>query len=115
MLWKRSKAGEPAWSSPWGEVTPKPGPNPRPRPRPHPGPHRGPGPGRSPHPRPKPNPNPNPDPDPNPNPNPNSYQGRPGWHIECSAMMSDLLGEKADLNAGGADLKFPHHENQVRL
>ena len=39
MLWKRSKAGEPAWSSPWGE-------------------------------------------------------GRPGWHIECSAMMSDLLGEK---------------------
>ena len=39
--------------------------------------------------------------------------GRPGWHIECSAMASDLLGEKVDLNAGGVDLKFPHHENQI--
>jgi cysteinyl-tRNA synthetase len=58
VLWKRSKAGEPAWSSPWGE-------------------------------------------------------GRPGWHIECSAMASDLLGDRVDLNAGGADLKFPHHENQM--
>jgi len=58
VLWKRSKAGEPSWSSPWGE-------------------------------------------------------GRPGWHIECSAMASDLLGDKVDLNAGGADLKFPHHENQM--
>ena len=45
VLWKRSKAGEPSWSSPWGE-------------------------------------------------------GRPGWHIECSAMASDLLGDKVDLHAG---------------
>ncbi len=57
-LWKRSKPGEPAWASPWGE-------------------------------------------------------GRPGWHIECSAMSSDLLGSCIDLKAGGADLKFPHHENQM--
>ena len=40
-------------------------------------------------------------------------EGRPGWHIECSAMASDLLGDQVDLNAGGADLKFPHHENQM--
>ena len=39
--------------------------------------------------------------------------GRPGWHIECSAMASDLLGSHVDLNAGGVDLKFPHHENQI--
>lgn len=39
--------------------------------------------------------------------------GRPGWHIECSAMASDVLGSRVDLNAGGADLKFPHHENQM--
>jgi len=39
--------------------------------------------------------------------------GRPGWHIECSAMASDLLGDAVDLNAGGSDLKFPHHENQL--
>jgi len=57
-LWKRSKAGEPAWASPWGE-------------------------------------------------------GRPGWHIECSAMASELLGDQVDLNSGGSDLKFPHHENQM--
>ena len=58
VLWKASKEGEPAWSSPWG-------------------------------------------------------MGRPGWHIECSAMASDLLGDQVDLNAGGIDLKFPHHENQI--
>jgi cysteinyl-tRNA synthetase len=40
-------------------------------------------------------------------------KGRPGWHIECSAMASDVLGQRMDLNAGGADLKFPHHENQM--
>jgi len=40
-------------------------------------------------------------------------EGRPGWHIECSAMMSDLLGGEVDINAGGIDLKFPHHENQM--
>jgi cysteinyl-tRNA synthetase len=57
-LWKGSKAGEPAWPSPWGD-------------------------------------------------------GRPGWHIECSAMASDLLGAAVDINAGGSDLKFPHHENQM--
>lgn len=39
--------------------------------------------------------------------------GRPGWHIECSTMASDLLGDRVDLNSGGVDLKFPHHENQM--
>jgi len=39
--------------------------------------------------------------------------GRPGWHIECSAMSTDLLGETFDLHGGGADLKFPHHENEI--
>ena len=34
-------------------------------------------------------------------------EGRPGWHIECSAMASDLLGDNVDINCGGADLKFP--------
>jgi cysteinyl-tRNA synthetase len=38
--------------------------------------------------------------------------GRPGWHIECSAMSLDLLGEGFDLHGGGADLTFPHHENE---
>jgi cysteinyl-tRNA synthetase len=38
--------------------------------------------------------------------------GRPGWHIECSAMSLDLLGEGFDLHGGGADLAFPHHENE---
>lgn len=52
-LWKASKRGEPAWSSPWG-------------------------------------------------------MGRPGWHIECSAMASDILGTKIDVHSGGSDLKFPH-------
>ena len=58
VLWKRAKAGEPAWQSPWG-------------------------------------------------------QGRPGWHIECSAMSSELLGTHFDLHGGGEDLKFPHHENEI--
>jgi cysteinyl-tRNA synthetase len=39
--------------------------------------------------------------------------GRPGWHIECSAMASSLLGESFDLHAGGEDLMFPHHENEI--
>ena len=38
--------------------------------------------------------------------------GRPGWHIECSAMALDLLGEGFDLHGGGEDLTFPHHENE---
>lgn len=40
-------------------------------------------------------------------------KGRPGWHIECSAMSTDLLGETFDIHGGGADLKFPHHENEI--
>lgn len=40
-------------------------------------------------------------------------KGRPGWHIECSAMSTDLLGENFDIHGGGADLKFPHHENEI--
>ncbi len=39
--------------------------------------------------------------------------GRPGWHIECSAMAVDLLGESFDVHAGGLDLVFPHHENEL--
>ena len=39
--------------------------------------------------------------------------GRPGWHIECSAMSCELLGETFDIHAGGADLQFPHHENEI--
>jgi cysteinyl-tRNA synthetase len=39
--------------------------------------------------------------------------GRPGWHIECSAMSMDLLGEGFDIHGGGADLAFPHHENEI--
>ena len=58
VLWKRSKPGEPAWASPWGE-------------------------------------------------------GRPGWHIECSAMSSTLLGRHFDIHGGGQDLQFPHHENEI--
>lgn len=57
-LWKASKPGEPAWSSPWG-------------------------------------------------------QGRPGWHIECSAMSTSHLGETFDIHGGGQDLIFPHHENEI--
>lgn len=57
-LWKKSKAGEPSWPSPWGE-------------------------------------------------------GRPGWHIECSVMASDVLGSKMDIHSGGIDLAFPHHDNEL--
>jgi cysteinyl-tRNA synthetase len=57
-LWKKSKLGEPAWESPWGE-------------------------------------------------------GRPGWHIECSAMSMHHLGEQIDIHGGGSDLIFPHHENEI--
>ena len=39
--------------------------------------------------------------------------GRPGWHIECSAMGCAILGEEFDLHGGGADLQFPHHENEI--
>lgn len=58
VLWKRAKAGEPSWASPWGP-------------------------------------------------------GRPGWHIECSAMAIDKLGEHFDIHGGGLDLQFPHHENEI--
>ncbi|KAF8849635.1 hypothetical protein BDZ45DRAFT_680365 [Acephala macrosclerotiorum] len=57
-LWKKSKAGEPVWPSPWGE-------------------------------------------------------GRPGWHIECSVMASDILGSQMDIHSGGIDLAFPHHDNEL--
>lgn len=57
-LWKKSKAGEPSWPSPWGE-------------------------------------------------------GRPGWHIECSVMASDVLGDQMDIHSGGVDLAFPHHDNEL--
>ncbi len=39
--------------------------------------------------------------------------GRPGWHIECSCMVHNLLGETIDIHAGGSDLSFPHHENEI--
>ncbi len=58
VLWKAAKAGEPAWSSPWGD-------------------------------------------------------GRPGWHIECSAMSTTSLGDHFDIHGGGMDLQFPHHENEI--
>ncbi|RJE76425.1 cysteine--tRNA ligase [Pseudoalteromonas sp. MSK9-3] len=58
VLWKKAKAGEPSWTSPWGE-------------------------------------------------------GRPGWHIECSAMSSKHLGDFFDIHGGGSDLQFPHHENEI--
>lgn len=57
-LWKAAKAGEPSWSSPWGE-------------------------------------------------------GRPGWHIECSAMVKSIFGDQIDIHGGGSDLMFPHHENEI--
>ncbi len=57
-LWKASKAGEPAWDSPWGP-------------------------------------------------------GRPGWHIECSAMSMQFLGAQLDVHGGGDDVRFPHHENEI--
>ena len=40
-------------------------------------------------------------------------KGRPGWHIECSAMVRDCLGETIDIHCGGTDLTFPHHENEI--
>ncbi|MCT8328701.1 cysteine--tRNA ligase [Albidovulum sediminis] len=40
-------------------------------------------------------------------------RGRPGWHIECSAMSRELLGESFDIHGGGIDLQFPHHENEI--
>jgi len=40
-------------------------------------------------------------------------EGRPGWHIECSAMGTKLLGKNFDIHGGGADLQFPHHENEI--
>ena len=40
-------------------------------------------------------------------------RGRPGWHIECSAMSCQMLGETFDIHGGGADLQFPHHENEI--
>ncbi len=57
-LWKKAKANEVAWDSPWGK-------------------------------------------------------GRPGWHIECSTMAKKYLGETIDIHAGGQDLSFPHHENEI--
>ena len=44
---------------------------------------------------------------------PNGGKGRPGWHIECSVMSSNLLGEQFDIHGGGQDLQFPHHENEI--
>ncbi len=45
---------------------------------------------------------------------PSDYgDGRPGWHIECSAMSCALLGERFDIHGGGMDLQFPHHENEI--
>jgi len=40
-------------------------------------------------------------------------EGRPGWHIECSAMALDELGDQFDIHGGGSDLQFPHHENEI--
>src|SRR6187455_985696 len=40
-------------------------------------------------------------------------KGRPGWHIECSAMSKKLLGDTFDIHGGGLDLVFPHHENEI--
>ncbi|MEI6301503.1 MAG: cysteine--tRNA ligase [Betaproteobacteria bacterium] len=40
-------------------------------------------------------------------------RGRPGWHIECSAMSAELLGAQIDIHGGGQDLQFPHHENEI--
>ncbi|OGT42543.1 MAG: cysteine--tRNA ligase [Gammaproteobacteria bacterium RIFCSPHIGHO2_12_FULL_40_19] len=40
-------------------------------------------------------------------------KGRPGWHIECSAMAAEILGQPFDIHGGGMDLKFPHHENEI--
>lgn len=42
-----------------------------------------------------------------------NLEGRPGWHIECSAMSTEYLGKPFDIHTGGVDLKFPHHENEI--
>lgn len=39
--------------------------------------------------------------------------GRPGWHIECSVMASEILGDNMDIHSGGIDLAFPHHDNEL--
>ncbi len=39
--------------------------------------------------------------------------GRPGWHIECSAMCGAIFGQQVDIHSGGSDLKFPHHDNEI--
>lgn len=39
--------------------------------------------------------------------------GRPGWHIECSVMASEVLGTQIDVHSGGVDLMFPHHDNEI--
>lgn len=39
--------------------------------------------------------------------------GRPGWHIECSVMATEILGDTIDIHGGGADLEFPHHTNEI--
>ncbi|HSH53873.1 MAG TPA: cysteine--tRNA ligase [Methylotenera sp.] len=44
---------------------------------------------------------------------PNGGKGRPGWHIECSAMSAHHLGQRFDIHGGGQDLQFPHHENEI--
>jgi cysteinyl-tRNA synthetase len=44
---------------------------------------------------------------------PNNGRGRPGWHIECSAMSAHHLGQRFDIHGGGQDLQFPHHENEI--
>ena len=41
--------------------------------------------------------------------------GRPGWHLECSAMSKKFLGNEFDIHGGGIDLIFPHHENEIAL
>jgi cysteinyl-tRNA synthetase len=40
-------------------------------------------------------------------------EGRPGWHIECSAMANHIFGNPIDIHTGGVDLKFPHHTNEI--
>lgn len=42
-----------------------------------------------------------------------SIKGRPGWHIECSAMAGSILGSSMDIHGGGFDLRFPHHDNEL--
>ena len=44
---------------------------------------------------------------------PRVVKGRPGWHIECSVMSTELLGDQIDIHLGGEDLLFPHHQNEI--